>query len=68
FGNAYQIRDDISGVFEESENDNLSRNDLLNGDVTLPFIYALESNAISERDRRTIMDVFMGETEKVDPR
>ncbi|MFB0558529.1 MAG: polyprenyl synthetase family protein [Candidatus Bathyarchaeia archaeon] len=67
FGNAYQIRDDICGVFEESENDNLSRNDLLNGEVTLPFIYALESDAIPEKDRRTITAVFMGEIEKVDP-
>ena len=67
FGNAYQIRDDICGVFTESENDNLSRNDLLNGDITLPFIYALQSNIISDRDRKTITSVYMGETEKVDP-
>jgi len=67
FGNAYQIRDDIYGVFAESRNDNLSRNDLLNGDVTLPFIYALQSNIILDRDRKTITSVYMGETEKVDP-
>jgi geranylgeranyl pyrophosphate synthase len=50
-----------------SRNDNLSRNDLLNGDVTLPFIYALQSNIILDRDRKTITSVYMGETEKVDP-
>ncbi len=67
FGNAYQIRDDVCGAFTESEDDNLSRNDLLNGDITLPFIYAMESEAISERDKRTIRSLYMGETEKVDP-
>ncbi len=67
FGNAYQIRDDICGMFMESRNDSLARNDLLNGDVTLPFIYALQSNVISDRDRNTITSVYMGETEEVDP-
>ncbi len=67
FGNAYQIRDDICGVFTENRNDNLSRNDLLNGDITLPFIYALQSNIISDKDRKTITSVHMGETKKIDP-
>ena len=66
FGNAYQIRDDICGVFAESTDDDLSRCDLLNGDVTLPFIYALEADAISEKDRGMITSVYLGEAEKVD--
>ena len=65
FGNAYQIRDDVCGVFAENMDDNLSRNDLLNGDVSLPFIYALDSD-ISERDRITITSAYLGQSERVD--
>ncbi len=65
FGNAYQIRDDICGVFAENRDDDLSRNDLLNGDVSLPFIYALDSK-ISERDRITITSAYLGKKDRVD--
>jgi len=65
FGNAYQIRDDICGVFAENPDDDLSRNDLLNGDVSLPFIYALDSD-ISERDRIAITSAYLGQSDKVD--
>ena len=65
FGNAYQIRDDICGVFAENRDDDLSRNDLLNGDVSLPFIYALDSE-ISERDRITITSAYLGKNDRVD--
>lgn len=66
FGKAYQIRDDICGVFAENRDDDLSRNDLLNGDVTLPFIYAIESEAISDADKSMITSVYLGKTGNVD--
>lgn len=66
FGNAYQIRDDICGVFSENRDDDLSRNDLINGDISLPLIYALASKSIRDRDRRTLISVYLGETEKAD--
>lgn len=66
FGLAYQIRDDICGVFFEDNTDELSRSDILNGDLTLPFIYALESDVISESDRNTLIDIFLGQTEQID--
>ena len=65
FGNAYQIRDDICGVFAENSDDDLSRNDLLNGDISLPFIYALDSD-IPERDRITITAAYIGQSDSVD--
>ena len=64
FGNAYQIRDDICGVFSENLDDDLSRNDLLNGDISLPFIYALESD-ISKRDRFIITSTYLGKSDSV---
>ncbi len=66
FGLAYQIRDDICGVFSEDKIDELSRSDILNGDLTLPFIYALESKSISDADRNTLMDTFLGRSEQID--
>jgi len=65
FGIAYQIRDDICGIFSVGETD-LSRSDMLNGDLTLPFIYAVDSESISGRDRNTLMDTFLGRTEGAD--
>jgi len=66
FGLAYQIRDDICGVFFEDNTDELSKSDILNGDLTLPFIYALESDVISESDRNTLIDIFLGRSEQID--
>jgi octaprenyl-diphosphate synthase len=66
FGNAYQIRDDICGVFSENRDDDLTRNDLLNGDISLPLIYALGSEAISEADRLWLLSVYLGEMKRVD--
>ena len=66
FGDAYQIRDDICGVYAETEHDGLSRNDLLNGDVSLPLIYSLESERISRQDVSTLSMVYLGEKESVD--
>ncbi|MCW3978600.1 MAG: polyprenyl synthetase family protein [Candidatus Bathyarchaeota archaeon] len=66
FGNAYQIRDDICGVYSENENDDLSRSDILNGDVTLPFIYALDSELLADSDRECLMAVYHGKTVEID--
>jgi len=66
FGNAYQIRDDVCGVYSEDRNDELTRNDLLNGDVSLPLIYALESDKIKERDRFTITSTHLGTMKRAD--
>ena len=66
FGDAYQIRDDICGVYAETEHDDLSRIDLLNGDVSLPLIYALESEEISKQDVSTLMMPYLGEEESAD--
>jgi geranylgeranyl pyrophosphate synthase len=66
FGNAYQIRDDICSLYAIKGDENLSRSDLLNGDVSLPFIYALESDGLSERDRKMMMSVYQAMTEKFD--
>jgi octaprenyl-diphosphate synthase len=66
FGNAYQIRDDICGVYSENENDDLSRSDILNGDITLPFIYALDSELLADSDRERIMAVYHGKTLEID--
>jgi geranylgeranyl pyrophosphate synthase len=63
FGDAYQIRDDICGVYAETEHDDLSRIDLLNGDVSLPLIYALESEETSKQDVSTLMMLYLGEKE-----
>jgi octaprenyl-diphosphate synthase len=61
FGDAYQIRDDICGVYAETKHDDLSRNDLLNGDISLPLIYALKSEEISKQDVSTLMMLYLGE-------
>lgn len=66
FGNAYQIRDDICGVYSEDEDDDLSRSDIINGDVTLPFIYALDSELLADSDRERLMAVYHGETPEIE--
>jgi octaprenyl-diphosphate synthase len=66
FGNAYQIRDDICGVYAENKDDELSRNDILNGDISLPMIYALESEDLLERDRGRILSVYEGREDSID--
>jgi geranylgeranyl pyrophosphate synthase len=66
FGDAYQIRDDICGVYAETKHDDLSRIDLQNGDMSLPLIYALESEEISKQDLSTLMMLYFGEKETAD--
>ncbi len=66
FGNAYQIRDDVSGVYAEEEGDHLYRSDILNGDVTLPFVYALESESITDVERDFLMRAYRGDVRKAE--
>ena len=66
FGDAYQIRDDIGGIFAENRNDELARSDLENGDITLPMIYALSSKTISNKDRDMIQVSYEGNGDDID--
>jgi len=58
FGNAYQVFDDICDtlVFEKG------RNDLQKGDISLPFIYALNSN-LQESKKSILLDSYRGKIE-----
>lgn len=60
FGVAYQIRDDIAGVFSDSSLGKPPGSDIINGDPNLPLIYAVNSEEISEEDRRYLMKLFEG--------
>ncbi|MBS7629936.1 polyprenyl synthetase family protein [Candidatus Bathyarchaeota archaeon] len=63
FGIAYQIRDDLQDAMNSDES---RRSDTVNGDLTLPFIYAIESNRIDEEDKNYLLNVFEGKDEKID--
>lgn len=65
FGIAYQIRDDIAGIFSEKDLGKPPGSDILNGDPNLPLIYALDSE-IPEEDRRYLMDLFEGRVRRMD--
>ena len=54
FGVAYQIRDDVQGILNGDE----ALNDLVNGDVTLPLIYALQSPTLTEIDRGKLLKAY----------
>ena len=54
FGVAYQIRDDVQGILNGDE----ALNDLVNGDVTLPLIYALRSPTLTEMDRGKLLRAY----------
>jgi octaprenyl-diphosphate synthase len=56
FGVAYQIRDDITDLYEAQGEK--TRSDLSNGDLTLPLIYALQSDALSDSDGLWIRDLY----------
>jgi geranylgeranyl pyrophosphate synthase len=66
FGNAYQIRDDICDAFLEHGKDSKARNDILNGDPSLLFIYSLESEKIHENEKKVLLSLYQGNTEKFD--
>lgn len=55
YGDAYQINDDIADT--ETIGDNEPRSDLENGDMTLPVIYALQSDKISEEEKELLRSV-----------
>ena len=59
FGIAYQIRDDIVDII--SNLDNPIRSDILNGDISLPLIYAVESENISQTCKDLLLKIFHGE-------
>jgi geranylgeranyl pyrophosphate synthase len=59
FGIAYQIKDDITDI--RSSGEGTTRSDIANGDISLPFIFALQSANITSEDRGYLMDVFSGE-------
>ncbi len=59
FGIAYQIKDDIMDV--ASSGDDITRSDIANGDISLPFILALQSMRIAPEDRNYLMEVFGGD-------
>jgi octaprenyl-diphosphate synthase len=66
FGNAYQIRDDIMDAFTLNGRDNSPNNDLVNGDISLLLIYALESDNIRAADRETLLDLYGGKRMDLD--
>ena len=61
FGNAYQIRDDIMDAFTADGADKSPRNDLVNGDISILLIYALESESITETEKETLLGLYQGE-------
>jgi len=58
FGNAYQVRDDLLGVHGGED---LTRSDIINGDISIPLIYALESERLQEEDREMITSTYGGQ-------
>lgn len=60
FGNAYQIRDDIMDAFTLNGCDKTPNNDLVNGDISLLLIYALDSENIRSGDRQKLLDLYSG--------
>ena len=55
YGDAYQINDDIADT--ETNGDKDPRSDLENGDMTLPVIYALQSDKLSEEEKELLKSV-----------
>lgn len=55
YGDAYQINDDIADT--ETNGDNKSRSDLENGDLTLPVIYALQSERLDDEEKDLLKNV-----------
>jgi geranylgeranyl pyrophosphate synthase len=66
FGNAYQIRDDIIDAFTPQEGENTPNNDLLNGDISLLLIYAVNSPMINESDKKSLLSLYQGNTSDLD--
>lgn len=66
FGNAYQVRDDICDAFMDEGKDQKSRNDLLNGDASLLFIYSINSDNIQTKDKESLISIYQGKADKFD--
>ena len=66
FGNAYQIRDDIIDAFTPKGNEKSPNNDLLNGDPSLLFLYAVESEKITPEDKAALLSIYRGESKALD--
>jgi geranylgeranyl pyrophosphate synthase len=60
FGNAYQIRDDVYGIYSEEKSNDRVRSDIMNGDISLPIIYALESEDITDAGKETLKSIYQG--------
>ena len=63
FGNAYQIRDDIIDAYTPKGNEKSPNNDLLNGDPSLLFLYAVESEKITSEDKVSLLSIYQGKNE-----
>jgi octaprenyl-diphosphate synthase len=66
FGNAYQIRDDIIDAFIPQKGENTPTNDLLNGDISLLLIYALNSQYIDDEEKEALISLYEGNTSDLD--
>lgn len=66
FGNAYQVRDDICDAFLEDGSDSKAKNDLLNGDASLLFIYSLKSEKIKDSEKSELISIYKGQTNQFD--
>ena len=60
YGDAYQINDDIADT--ETNGDKDPRSDLENGDMTLPVIYALQSDKLSSEEKELLKSVSSKKT------
>ncbi len=62
FGNAYQIRDDIIDAFNPQDGENTPNNDLMNGDISLLLIYAVNSPDIHGPDKAALLSLYQGDS------
>jgi geranylgeranyl pyrophosphate synthase len=67
FGNAYQIRDDVYGIYSEEKSNDYVRSDITNGDISLPLIYALESEFITDADKEILKGLYQGHIKDPQP-
>lgn len=60
FGMAYQLRDDVAGIFLDEELGKPPGSDMVNGDPHLPFVLAMDSDAMPLSQRDYLLEVFQG--------
>lgn len=63
-GLCFQIKDDVFDYFEDAEIGKPTGNDIRDGKVTLPLIYALQNS--NEKDRRIVMSMLENKNFSVD--